>query len=629
MRVLQPRLCPPAAPIRGIFVIAAVVPCGGVSSVSASSADAGDGVLVAANRAADSHTASTATAAGTPLAASAAAAALDEAGSNGSNQPSAAACLEHRAELTALIRKHNLKAFPQVVSAPAGSRLGYHSLMLTCGLGALTPNTVVTSFYEGRGASKSGYLPVRDAADWAGLVLDALQLRKNVLILRDLSTLQPELVSKESLRNVAARMATSRNDPQWQTSSTSSSSSPSFTSALSPRSRASYQQGGPEGEPESGRGGGGTSKRYLDVWISMTGPSGVPDAARDGHDALTAEGIVTPNTAGKARAAGSEKSGGDSSSSSSSNSSHSSSGSSGGGGDVGSSGGGGSDAIANEKDSFLSTIFDSDDGADSESDDDEVEVEYDGDGVPSAVSRIRGVPRLLSPKTRRKEAGGVSIDGTNRGGWEKDKQRQQRQRYDHHHPRQQRQRYDHHHPQQQLQHGALTVRLLLQFGHILRCNRDWKRHTKLRALHVVSATTDVWRAKQELEKALKAARIDAEAVIVPLHLPRATAALAAKKSREPSKKATRWQKTKEDQAREEERELGFEELEEYCLAMNAEMMRWSRSTSFAFTQLPWMHAAGKDAPRWVDALRSLTKGLPPTGLATAGEVDTTFFSESL
>ena len=51
---------------------------------------------------------------------------------------------------------HPFKAFPQVVSAPR-IRQGYHTLMLTCGLGALTPNTVVMPFFEGETmTTKSG-----------------------------------------------------------------------------------------------------------------------------------------------------------------------------------------------------------------------------------------------------------------------------------------------------------------------------------------------------------------------------------------------------------------------------------------------------------------------------------------
>ena len=45
-------------------------------------------------------------------------------------------------------------------------------------------------------------------------------------------------------------------------------------------------------------------------------------------------------------------------------------------------------------------------------------------------------------------------------------------------------------------HGALTVRLLLQFGHILRRNPDWARGTTLRALHVVGPRADVAAARR-------------------------------------------------------------------------------------------------------------------------------------
>jgi hypothetical protein len=176
-------------------------------------------------------------------------------------------------------------------------------------------------------------------------------------------------------------------------------------------------------------------------------------------------------------------------------------------------------------------------------------------------------------------------------------------------------------------HGALTVRLLLQFGHILRRNPDWARGTTLRARHVVGPRADVAAARRELERALRAARIEAEPVVVRLHLPLASA--AAQRASTSNIEAGDQDGGGGAPARSARAcDADLDALDEYCAALREAVLRRSDETRFALFQLPWIRAAGEGPERWVDALRAFAEGLPPLGLAVAGE-RTTFFSEHI
>ena len=71
------------------------------------------------------------------------------------------------------------------------------------------------------------------------------------------------------------------------------------------------------------------------------------------------------------------------------------------------------------------------------------------------------------------------------------------------------------------------------------------------------------------------------------------------------------------------------QIETASTALNAVLRRYSAESDFVFLAMPRPEMAATEPARWAEATKALTEGLPPTGLAVAGERGNLFYTAEL
>eukprot|EP01128_Nolandella_sp_AFSM9_P006542 TRINITY_DN3397_c0_g1_i1.p1 TRINITY_DN3397_c0_g1~~TRINITY_DN3397_c0_g1_i1.p1 ORF type:complete len:837 (+),score=144.49 TRINITY_DN3397_c0_g1_i1:333-2513(+) len=96
--------------------------------------------------------------------------------------------------------EHELKAFPQIVSAPS-IREGYQNLLLSAGLGAMTPNIIVIE-PPSRVAATPQAVFAAEADDFVGLLADIANVEKNVVVACNFSAFDFTTLSEDYSVNI-------------------------------------------------------------------------------------------------------------------------------------------------------------------------------------------------------------------------------------------------------------------------------------------------------------------------------------------------------------------------------------------------------------------------------------------